>query len=128
MGVNFSFVRSCNFDKWTIKQLKQMELGGNLNAIKYFEANKLFTNGQHDFTLPLAAKYRQELSKLAESSVPSKKIIVPDEARPTTDTKNAVETTLSKPEKVKPTEKEEAYDGSKIVVVKYHINIERESK
>ena len=75
MGVTISFVRSCNFDKWTAKELKQMELGGNSNSNKYFEANKLYTNGQHDYSMPLAAKYRHELSKLAEMHV-HKKIII----------------------------------------------------
>ena len=72
MGVNISFVRSCNFDKWTAKELKQMEIGGNLNASKCFEINKLYTNGQHDYSMPLAAKYRQELCKLAEMQVHKK--------------------------------------------------------
>lgn len=97
-----------------------MELGGNLNATKHYETNKLFTNGQHDFTLPLAAKYRQELNKLAENSVPAKKTIVSEDARIEPEIKNTDDAILSKQEKAKSSEKEELSDGSKMVIVKYY--------
>jgi len=32
MGVHISFVRSLKMDKWKLKEIKQMELGGNKRA------------------------------------------------------------------------------------------------
>ena len=62
-GVQTSFVRSCGLDKWTRKQLKQMELGGNKAAKTYFDKNDLYAAGLHNYALPLAVKYRTDLVK-----------------------------------------------------------------
>lgn len=48
-----------------------MELGGNKAAKAYFEKNDLFSAGQHNYSLPQAAKYRTELVKKAESLLQS---------------------------------------------------------
>ncbi len=69
LGVHVSFVRSCVYDKWSRKQLKIMELGGNHNAAAYFEKNGLHTEGAYNYSAPLAAKYRIELAKRAEAAV-----------------------------------------------------------
>jgi hypothetical protein len=56
-----------------------MELGGNLNAAKYYEDNQLYMNGQHDFISPLAIKYRKDLRKNAEIKAQNKDIIIKEE-------------------------------------------------
>jgi len=68
-GVHISFVRSCGLDKWNRKQLKQMELGGNKVAKAYFEKHDLIQAGQHNYSLPMAQKYRAELAKRAEAAL-----------------------------------------------------------
>jgi len=37
MGVHISFVRSLKMDRWKLKELYQMELGGNKNALEYYQ-------------------------------------------------------------------------------------------
>lgn len=68
-GVQTSFVRSCALDKWKAKQLEQMKLGGNKAAKAYFDRNDLVQAGQHNYTSPLAAKYRSTLAKKAEEAL-----------------------------------------------------------
>ncbi len=46
-----------------------MELGGNKAAKAYFEKHDLVGAGQHNYTLPLAVKYRSDLAKRAESAL-----------------------------------------------------------
>eukprot|EP00826_Nyctotherus_ovalis_P051267 TRINITY_DN6397_c0_g6_i1.p1 TRINITY_DN6397_c0_g6~~TRINITY_DN6397_c0_g6_i1.p1 ORF type:complete len:248 (+),score=71.93 TRINITY_DN6397_c0_g6_i1:182-925(+) len=67
--VQTSFTRSCTLDRWKWKDLEQMKLGGNKAAKAYFDKNDLTLNGQHDYTSPLAAKYRTVLAKKAEEAL-----------------------------------------------------------
>ena len=57
-----SLIKSCSYDKWTAKELKVMEIGGNKNAAMYYESNGLCMNGIYNYADPLAARYRDELS------------------------------------------------------------------
>jgi len=39
MGVHISFVRSAKMDRWKAKELKTMELGGNMPAKQFYTEN-----------------------------------------------------------------------------------------
>jgi ADP-ribosylation factor GTPase-activating protein 1 len=39
MGVHISFVRSIKMDSWKLKDIKSMEVGGNKNAMLFYEKN-----------------------------------------------------------------------------------------
>ena len=39
-------------DRWKRKELKQMELGGNKNALEYYEENQMFKDGKVDHEAP----------------------------------------------------------------------------
>ena len=52
MGVHISFVRSTKMDKWKAKDLKQMEIGGNKNAMQFYEKNGMFINGKPNHQAP----------------------------------------------------------------------------
>ena len=90
-----------------------MELGGNSNAHKYYDANKLVANGMHDFTAPLSAKYRQDLLKQAEQTVAKKPGVI------------------QKVDVIQPKEMKEEIvdkvDNSKIVAVKYACDQKRKA-
>ena len=68
MGVHISFVRSCDLDEWTQRQIDAMRLGGNDNAKKFF-AKYPDGAGKTDkkYTSKAAVAYRAELAKLVEA-------------------------------------------------------------
>jgi len=74
LDVQISFTRSCTLDRWKWKELEQMKLGGNKAAKAYFAKNDLTQGGQHNYTSPLAAKYRTNLAKKAEEALKSASI------------------------------------------------------
>ena len=39
MGVHITFVRSLKMDRWKMRELKQMEFGGNKNAKEFYQKN-----------------------------------------------------------------------------------------
>ena len=39
-------------DRWKPKELKQMELGGNKNAMAYYEKNGMMKDGKPDHKAP----------------------------------------------------------------------------
>ena len=39
-------------DRWKLKELKQMELGGNKNAQSFFEKNGMFADGKPNHKAP----------------------------------------------------------------------------
>ena len=49
-------------DKWKLKELKAMELGGNKNAKDYYEANGMFKDGKPDHEASPHARYKMELA------------------------------------------------------------------
>jgi len=56
-------------DKWKLKEIKQMELGGNKNALQYFQENDMFKDGRPDHLAPQLARYKQELAAKAEAEI-----------------------------------------------------------
>eukprot|EP00351_Strombidinopsis_sp_SopsisLIS2011_P004130 CAMPEP_0116877766 /NCGR_PEP_ID=MMETSP0463-20121206/9509_1 /TAXON_ID=181622 /ORGANISM="Strombidinopsis sp, Strain SopsisLIS2011" /LENGTH=46 /DNA_ID= /DNA_START= /DNA_END= /DNA_ORIENTATION= len=45
-------------DKWKLKEIKQMELGGNKNAAIYFQENDMYKDGKPDHQAPQHARYK----------------------------------------------------------------------
>ena len=59
--------RSLKMDKWKAKELKCLELGGNKNALAYYEKNGMIAaDGKPNHQAPQLAKYKLELAKRAE--------------------------------------------------------------
>jgi hypothetical protein len=69
MGVHISFVRyfdasimnfnrSLNMDRWKLKELKNMELGGNKNAWDFYEIHGMIIDGKPNHRAPLLASYK----------------------------------------------------------------------
>ena len=56
-------------DRWKRKELKQMELGGNKNALEYYEENQMFKEGKVDHEAPQHARYKMDLSAKAEAAL-----------------------------------------------------------
>jgi hypothetical protein len=48
-------------DRWKIKELKRMELGGNKNATEYYQANGMMKDGRPDHEAAPHARYKMEL-------------------------------------------------------------------
>ena len=56
-------------DRWKMKELKRMELGGNKKAREYYEANGMIKDGKPDHEAPPHAKYKMDLAALADAAV-----------------------------------------------------------
>lgn len=69
MGVHITFVRSLKMDRWKLRELKQMELGGNKAAKAFYEKNGMLTAGQPpEHTNPALTRYKNELKIKAEKA------------------------------------------------------------
>jgi len=67
MGVHITFVRSCDMDTWTMKQIKAMEVGGNNNGKEFFKKNgypmHAWEKLKDKYTSRQAAKYKDYIEK-----------------------------------------------------------------
>lgn len=54
-------------DRWKKKELKQMELGGNKNAMAFYEENAMIKDGKPDHEHPLHSRYKSELAAKADA-------------------------------------------------------------
>jgi len=61
MGVHITFVRSCDMDRWKMKEIKMMELGGNKRALDYYTKHGMMSGGKPDHKNPALAAYKQTL-------------------------------------------------------------------
>lgn len=48
-------------DRWKMKEIKMMELGGNKRALDYYTKNGMMTGGKADHKSPALAAYKQTL-------------------------------------------------------------------
>jgi len=72
MGVHISFVRSLKMDKWKLKEIKQMELGGNKRAREYFEENGMSKDGRPDHEAAPHARWKMELAAEGAKEIEAK--------------------------------------------------------
>jgi hypothetical protein len=64
-------------DKWKIKELKRMELGGNKRAQLFYEQNGMMKDGKPDHEASSHSRYKIELAAEADAAVRTEQSIHP---------------------------------------------------
>lgn len=63
----FVLSRSLKMDRWKLKELYQMELGGNKNALEYYTQHDMIKDGKPDHEAAPHARWKHDLASWAES-------------------------------------------------------------
>jgi len=61
--------RSLKMDRWKLKELYQMELGGNKAALEYYTQHDMIRDGKPDHESAPHARYKHDLSAKAEAMI-----------------------------------------------------------
>lgn len=61
--------RSLKMDRWKLKELYQMELGGNKNAMEYYQQHDMMKDGKPDHEAAPHARWKHDLASQAESKM-----------------------------------------------------------
>ena len=73
-------------DRWKMKELKRMELGGNKAAAEYYEQTGMMSNGKPDHEAAPHARYKQELAAKVDavfaSMQPQQPVVKKEEPMP----------------------------------------------
>ncbi|XP_078050945.1 ADP-ribosylation factor GTPase activating protein 3 isoform X2 [Augochlora pura] len=95
LGVHLTFVRSTQLDtNWTWLQLRNMQLGGNANARKFFiQHNCTATDAHLKYKSRAAMQYREKLSQASAQSMQryGTKLHLDESLAPTTENHNEID-------------------------------------
>lgn len=61
--------RSLKMDRWKLKEIVAMELGGNQAAQEYYEANGMMNGGKPDHEAAPHARYKHDLAAKVEAYI-----------------------------------------------------------
>ena len=59
--------RSLKMDRWKLKELYAMELGGNKNALEYYQQHDMIRDGKPDHEAPAHARQKLDLAQKCEA-------------------------------------------------------------
>ncbi|XP_033322803.1 ADP-ribosylation factor GTPase activating protein 3 isoform X2 [Megalopta genalis] len=94
LGVHLTFVRSTQLDtSWTWLQLRNMQLGGNANARKFFIQHNCTTDAHQKYNSRAAMQYREKLSQASAQAMQryGTKLHLDENPAPTTEDHNEID-------------------------------------
>ena len=74
--MHISFIRSSDYDEWTVEQAMRMIHGGNKKARYYFQSQGIALEGVSKYNTASAKAYKHELNHLASGKVCEERPVV----------------------------------------------------